>query len=675
MAPIPSSNDLPARPTKRQCTRRGHAATTHAITGHAQAHGTAAHVESMSPAAEADASGAHTARGRPTRKRARAPSSPSLDVVRVITMPARMPSGPEHWRREIRDLVAAHVRTADPTTLLRLAKASSKWWMPCIEAAARYATEFLDIFEIETSKEYGGSSFVMTASRTFSTCSRVIQRQKLLTIALPACPSLDDHSYVYLMLAEARDTTESNYWWIPQKETTPVPLVMLRRIAFIGDRPYGPSKIPQGLKACHIANDQFENLLEVVAYLPAITNVTALALMFLLEGYDELKAQMFLAIPRAKIESLELQVHASPAAAAGLLNRPFRNLKSIRSSYHLANQATFLNWLPTTLEDLCLWIPEISKDVAVNLVHPHARLVNLKRFYIEQLTGDLLDSQFTTALDVQTVDRVSKAPLLLAHLPRSLTTLDVTLNLGQTNAIGAFPVPPALQTLILYPIANPLVGIALVQHLPRTLQQLQLANPSPRASWSSVRGTCRRGSDHSRSRARSARGWPALAKALPTTLTHLELLWSEFEVDMDHPTRMAPEDGDAAPLTHAVATRLGKIEHLGLCEFDRGLTDHNVASIVRVLPPSTRSIVADIVRAEGVREHTLESGQWSRYAIVRGPLLELSVMNVVHLFPQFFNALGLWLLGIWARHGRNVRMVAFMPEDGFGETATNGGAR
>ncbi|KAJ3350777.1 hypothetical protein GGF32_004653 [Allomyces javanicus] len=620
-----------------------------------------------------------------TQEQPQAMIAPAADDPEVVAMPPRMPSGPEYWPPEIRDLVAAHVRAADPTTLLRLARITPVWQRSCVAAAIRYATEFLDIVASGYAKIYDTNVYVMMRPRAFSTCPRIVHREKLLTIALPGDAAMANDMNGRLLLSEARAKFDDRpgQWWIPQSETIPVPLAALRRIAFKGDKAFEAHQLPRELlafraltgKRAHLCVPKWEALFAAVPwtnlqhldldfegvqtlepaiqYLSQITNVTVLALTFMHKDHDELKAQMLAAIPRDKIEYLKLHLNVSPTAAAGLLDRPFPKLKVMRTNQHLAKYAPFLDWLPPTLEDLDLWIPTITPDTAENLSSLQTRLVNLKRLRIGQRIGNTVQ-HFTTPLTIDTVTKESKAPQLLSQLPRSLIKLELKLNLGQTNAIAAFSLPPGLQMMIVHPIANPLVAMALAQHLPATLQRMQLTHHitsgvmvelarhmPPRLKSLSLTGSL------------GARGWVALAPSLPSTLMHFDMTWTEFETDSDHATRQAPEDADAEPLYHAVSTRLRKLEHVGLREFDRGFTDRGMAAIVHVLPPSVRSVVTDISRVEWVREHQKDR-KGPRCDFVRMQLMDMRNVKAPHLFPLLKQATDERIDAVCKLHGWKV---------------------
>ncbi|KNE69029.1 hypothetical protein AMAG_19945 [Allomyces macrogynus ATCC 38327] len=283
MAPVLSLGEPPARPTKRHCTGLSYTATTSTVAGHAQAPGAATPVELMSPVAE--------------------------------------------------------------TALLRLAKASPKWWMPCIEAAVWYATEFADIVKAEVSVQHGGIPvFVLTKPRSVSSCVRIVHCERLLMVALPPVRALKPRS------------------WVSQLETVSVPLSMMWRIAFKGDAPFEVHQLPRDLRSFRVVAgrrahlrmpkwtalfsavcwldlqhldldfERAEMLEPMILYLPAITCV--MVLMFMRKGHDELKAQMLSAIPRGKIEYLMLQLHVSPTAAMGLLDRLFSKLQMMRTIHH-----------------------------------------------------------------------------------------------------------------------------------------------------------------------------------------------------------------------------------------------------------------------------------------------------------------------------------------------------
>ncbi|KNE64484.1 hypothetical protein AMAG_09501 [Allomyces macrogynus ATCC 38327] len=129
-----------------------------------------------------------------------------------------------------------------------------------------------------------------------------------------------------------------------------------------------------------------------------------------------------------------------------------------------------------------------------------------------------------------------------------------------------------------------------------------------------------------------ARGWVVLAPAPPATLMHFDMTWVEFEKDADQPTRQAPEDQDAEPLYQAVSMQLHKLEHFGLREFDRGFTDRGVAAAVRVLPPSTRSVVTDIARIEWIREHQ-KGRKGPRCDLVRMQVMDVRTVKAPHSSP------------------------------------------
>ncbi|KNE69028.1 hypothetical protein AMAG_19944 [Allomyces macrogynus ATCC 38327] len=240
---------------------------------------------------------------------------------------------------------------------------------------------------------------------------------------------------------------------------------------------------------------------------------------------------------------------------------------------------------------------------------------------------------------METVTAVSIAPEMLAFLPPSLTVLKVALIRWQTNAIVAFPVPLALQSLSIHPIANPLAASALAQQLLATLQRLDLLNHiTSDVMVEMARYMPRRLRSLALTGPLGARGWVMLAPALPETLTRLDLTWSAFKLDEDlHPTRTAPEDGEVLPLFHAIDAQLRKIEHLGLHEVDRGFTDTGASALVQALPPSTRSIVVEIARDDFWRTYQLPEGE-PRYTFVLEQLLELRVVNAPHLYQRLLSA-------------------------------------
>ncbi|KAJ3355690.1 hypothetical protein GGF32_001860 [Allomyces javanicus] len=386
----------------------------------------------------------------------------------------RMSSDPDLWPRELKDLIAAHLRAADPEALLRLAKASPSWM----------------------------------------------------------------------------------------------------RVAF-------------WVASMNLEFDHVENLESVVPYLSLITNVTSLTLTFIRPRNDELKAQLLAAIPRDKITV-------------------------IITNSHLANLAPLLDWLPLTLEELELWLPTLTSEMAENLADLQTRLVHLKRLHLAQPLGRLV-RDFKPLAPEWGMEQ-SKAPQLLAHLPQSLKNVKLRLSSSQDNAIAPFPVPPAVQTLIVHPIANPLVT-KLAQFMPPRLRSLSLTGPL------------------------GARGWVRLAPALPESLTTLDLTWTEFERHDRELSRTTPEDADTVPLYHAVATRLRRLEQLAMRELDRGFTDRGAAAIVRVLSLSTRTIIADIPRVDWVLKHTpARKAKHPRCMFKRDQVVDMRIINAAHVYPLLMQA-------------------------------------
>ncbi|KAJ3368169.1 hypothetical protein GGF31_006753 [Allomyces arbusculus] len=177
--------------------------------------------------------------------------APAADEAQVITKPAPMTSGPEHWPPEIRDLVAVNVRAADPTTLLRLVKITPVWELSCVHVAVRYATEFFDFVASGYAKLYDTSVYTMARPRALSTCPRIVHHEKPLTIALPGHPSMANDMDGQLLPSETRTkfNVKPGKWWIPHSETIPVPPSMLRRIAFKSDQPFETYQPPRELLA------------------------------------------------------------------------------------------------------------------------------------------------------------------------------------------------------------------------------------------------------------------------------------------------------------------------------------------------------------------------------------------------------------------------------------------
>ncbi|KNE71149.1 hypothetical protein AMAG_20401 [Allomyces macrogynus ATCC 38327] len=60
--------------------------------------------------------------------------------------------------------------------------------------------------------------------------------------------------------------------------------------------------------------------------------------------------------------------------------------------------------------------------------------------------------------------------------------------------------------------------------------------------------------------------------------------------------------------------------------------DRGAAAIVRVLPLLARTIIADIVRADWVLEHTpARKAKHSRCVLKRDQVVEMRIINVVHV--------------------------------------------